>query len=174
MNALGATILFVTCALVCFASRRWAMIGTMIGVFYLTYSQNVMIAGFNIFPYRVIETVGFIRVMVRKEFSFRALNKIDWAVIVLQVFTTVVFVARSNRDQFNQIGVALDALLCYFMFRGLIGGIGATDRRDAAIASIAIATDVTRNAPATVQSAIRRVPWTESAKPLMISAGQTM
>lgn len=99
------------------------MLGVMAGVLYLTQQQQVQILGFNLFAIRFVELAGFIRVMSRQEFSFSRLNGIDRIFLLLYFYTTVVFLLRSRVDYGYQIGIAVDAFLCYFTFRGLIGGI---------------------------------------------------
>jgi hypothetical protein len=122
MNVVGASILMTLMAIVLFASRRWALLGIMAGVLYLTEGVQIEVFGVNLFSVRFLEVAGFIRVMLRREFSFSNLNEIDRALLLLYVYSTVVFLLRSTENQANRIGVALDAILCYFAFRGLIGG----------------------------------------------------
>jgi hypothetical protein len=123
MNSIGASILAFLAVVVLFGQRRWALMGMMAGVLYLTQFQAINVLGFNLFAVRFLELFGFIRVMVRKEFSFSWLNKTDWALLLFFGFTTIVFCLRSSDGQANMIGTAVDAFLCYFAFRGLIGGM---------------------------------------------------
>jgi hypothetical protein len=121
MNPIGALILAVLLVLVLFAPRRWALLGMMAGVLFLTQGVALQIAGFNVFATRFLELAGFIRVMGRREFSFSTLNKVDKALIWLYGYSTIVFLLRSSAGQVFAIGVMVDAFLCYFTFRGLIG-----------------------------------------------------
>lgn len=123
MNAIGATILVILIAVVLFSPRRWAMLGMIAGVLYLTQGQAIEALGLNLFGMRFLELAGFARVMIRREFSFSKLNEIDRLFIVFYSFTTVVFLVRSHEGQAYQVGLAMDAFLCYFTFRGLVGGI---------------------------------------------------
>ena len=103
------------------APRRWAVLGMMAGVLFLTQAQQINVAGFNLFAIRFLELAGFIRVMARGEFSFSRLNGIDRALLLFYGYTTVIFLLRSTAGVANQIGDAVDAFLCYFTFRGLVG-----------------------------------------------------
>ena len=123
MNPLAVSILVVLIFVVLGASRRVALLGMMAGVLYLTQSQQVQVIGFNFFAMRFIELAGFIRVMSRREFSFARLNGIDRAMLWLYGFVTIVYLLRASDGQAYQIGSTMDALLCYFTFRGLIGDI---------------------------------------------------
>jgi hypothetical protein len=120
MNALGASTLLILVVTVLFAPRRWALLGTVAGILYLTQAQQLDIGGFNLYAVRFIELAAFARVMVRKEFSFSELNKLDRTMILLYVYTVSVFLVRSREDQAYQIGIAVDALLSYVAFRGLV------------------------------------------------------
>jgi hypothetical protein len=123
MNLPGAVILVVLIIVVLGASRWVALLGMMAGVMFLTEGQPIQVIGFNLFSLRFLELAGFIRVMARHEFSFRQMNRIDGALLLLYGYTTVVFLFRSTEGVAYQIGVAMDAFLCYFTFRGLITGI---------------------------------------------------
>ena len=123
MNAVGVSILVFLILVVLFAPRRWALLGMVAGVLYLTQLQQVTVVGYNLFAIRFLELAGFLRVMARREFSFASLNSIDKAFLALYLYATIVFLLRSKDGQAYQIGMAVDAFLCYFAFRGLIGGI---------------------------------------------------
>jgi hypothetical protein len=121
MNPVGALILAALMVVVLLAPRRWALLGMMAGVLYLTEGVAVQIGGFNMYATRFLELAGFVRVMSRREFSFSRLNKIDRIFLLFYIYSTVVFMLRSSEDLSYQVGVAVDAFLCYFTFRGLIG-----------------------------------------------------
>ena len=120
MNFIGASSLGILILVVLFGSRRWAIMALMAGVLYIPQVQAVEVMNFNLFSARFLELAGFIRVMSRREFSFSKLNKIDRALLLLYAFTAVVFSLRSSESQAFVIGTAVDAILCYFMFRGLV------------------------------------------------------
>ena len=123
MNFLGLIILTVLIFLVLGGSRRTALVGMMAGVLYLTQAQQIEALGFNFYAIRFLELAGFVRVMSRHEFSFRELNGIDRALLLLYGYTAVVFLLRSREGVGNQVGMGVDAFLCYFTFRGLVGGV---------------------------------------------------
>jgi hypothetical protein len=125
MNLIGASILLAILVVIATGTRRVALLGVMAGVLYLTQSQGLEIAGFNIFATRFVEVTAFARVVARREFVFRNLTPIDRGIVWLYVFTTVVFLIRSSVDFAYQIGVSVDALLLYFALRGLINSFDA-------------------------------------------------
>lgn len=120
MNPIGTLILAFLILVVLCGTRRWALLAMMAGALYLTQNINVNLAGLNMWATRFLELAGFFRVMSRHEFSFRQMNKIDHALLLLYVCTTMVFLLRSTTGQAYQIGTAVDAFLSYFTFRGLL------------------------------------------------------
>jgi hypothetical protein len=122
MNAIGALILTIVLLVVIGAPRRWALLGVVAGILYLTQGQQIRVLGLNLFALRFIELAGFARVMTRGEFSFRSLTHIDRSVLWLYSVITIIFLLRSSEGFAYQIGVAVDAFLCYFTFRGLLQG----------------------------------------------------
>lgn len=123
MNVSVIWLLLTSAGVIYFASRRWALLVIIIGLLFTTQGQYIQVLGINIFPGRILETAGFIRVMVRQEFTFRGLNKIDKSMYILYLFTVVVYLIRSKDPQAYQIGLTVDAILAYSVFRGLIGDI---------------------------------------------------
>jgi len=123
MNALGAAILVVVASVVLLAPRRWALLGMVAGVMYLTQAQRLDVGEFNIYAARFVELAGFARVVMRKELALKQLNRLDWMLIALHLFTVTVFVLRSNEPKTYEVGVAVDALLSYLSFRALVDGI---------------------------------------------------
>lgn len=120
MNPIGASSLVIVILVVLLGSRRWAIMALMAGVLYIPQSQQIEVMNFNLFSVRFLELAGFIRVMSHREFSFSRLNKIDRALLLLYAFTVVVFSLRSKVGQVFVIGTGVDAILCYFTFRGLL------------------------------------------------------
>lgn len=96
------------------------MLGMMAGVLYLTQSEAIDLAGFNMFAVRFLELAAFVRVLARREFPLTRWTKIDQAVVWLYLYTAIVYWLRASEEQANVMGRTADALLCYFAFRGLI------------------------------------------------------
>ena len=114
MNLIGACILILLVLVVLSVPRRWALMGMMAGVLYLTQAQRLDVFGFNLFAIRFLELAGFFRVMARREFSFRQLNGIDRTFLWLYGFTTVVFLLRSTDGWADHIGGATDSVPLLF------------------------------------------------------------
>lgn len=120
MNGLASSILSLLALVVLFGSRRLACLGLVAGVLYLTQGMALMVAGFNLYPERVLLLVALLRVVIRGEFSGFEVNRLDRTLVLLYAYSVLVFLLRSKEDFVFQIGTAVDALLSYFLFRALI------------------------------------------------------
>jgi len=120
MNPIGALILLAVILVVFGAPRRFALLGVLAGALFLTQGQSIDIGGFNIFAMRFVEMAAFARVVSRRELADVHINRVDRMLLVLYLYTTAVFLLRSSVDFAFQIGMAVDAILLYFSFRGLI------------------------------------------------------
>lgn len=123
MNSIGASVVTLLIAIVLFAPKRWALLGMMAGVLYLTEQQSIAVLGLNMTGIRLLEVFGIARIMVRREFSISNVNGMDRAVLMLYGYTTLVFLVRSGVGQAEAVGSMVDAMFCYFTFRGLIRNI---------------------------------------------------
>jgi hypothetical protein len=124
MNALGASITAVLAAVVLFGSKRAALLALVAGILYLTQQQALNVAGFNLYAFRLLEIVGLARLLFRGERPTGQLTAIDKLVVSLYGYTVLVYLVRSDEGgQAFQIGTAVDAFLCYFLFRTLISTV---------------------------------------------------
>ncbi len=122
MNSIGASIVTLLGAVVLFAPRRWALVGMMGGVLYLTEQQAIDLLGLNMTGIRMLEVIGIGRIIVRRELASN-INSVDRAVLLLYGYTTLVFLMRSDVGRAEMLGSLVDATFCYFTFRGLITSV---------------------------------------------------
>jgi hypothetical protein len=123
LNTLGLIILSALGALILFGSRRWALLGLLAGCLYLTQTLALNVAGFSLYPMRVLLVIALLRIVLRRELLSFSPNRLDLFLVVLYVYAVGVFLLRSNEDQVYQIGTAVDALLSYFVFRSMIRAV---------------------------------------------------
>jgi hypothetical protein len=124
MNILGAFMLFGAAAIVLGSgSRRYALLAMVAGSIYVTEGQGINVAGFSIFSTRILEIAGLVRIVLRGELPLGHLNRIDKAVVIFNVFAVLVYCLRSSTNLANEIGMSLDWILAYFIFRSLLGGL---------------------------------------------------
>lgn len=122
MNAVSGSILLFLLSVVCFAPRRWALLGMTAGVFFLSQANFILVGGVQITPLRFLEAGGFLRVTIRRELDWSRLSRLDWLVVATYNYMGVVWLIRES-DYGRPISVALDATLCYLIFRALVRGI---------------------------------------------------
>lgn len=120
MSPHGAIILGLCLCVVVFTPRRWATLGVLAGVLFLPGSQAIAIAGVNVFAMRFIEVAVVMRVISKKEYTSIQWTRVDFWLPVFFAYTTIIFLLRSDEGQAFQIGLAVDALCCYYSFRSLI------------------------------------------------------
>ena len=120
MSPLGALILIVLVAVLASAPRRWAALALIAGVLFLPQTQSVIIAGINLFSMRILEMVAVARVLSRREHKDIVRTRVDLLLPIFFSYATVIFLLRSDEGFAYQIGLAVDALTCYFSFRALI------------------------------------------------------
>ncbi|NNC87724.1 MAG: hypothetical protein HKN82_04600 [Akkermansiaceae bacterium] len=120
MEALSFSILALLAVWVVFASRLMAALGMVAGVLFLTQGHSIDIAGSNLFPARILTYVCFLRVMFRGEFSTRALTRMDWAMVVLFSYATLMQALRGDGSVAGLAARLMDAMFGYFAFRGLL------------------------------------------------------
>jgi len=123
MNSIGGSAVSLLMAIVLFAPKRWALVGMMAGVLYLTEQQAIAVLGLNMTGMRLLEVIGIARIIMRREFSISNVNAIDRAVLMFYGYTTLVFLMRSSVGQAETVGSMVDATFCYFTFRGLIRNV---------------------------------------------------
>lgn len=119
-------ITLVLIVLILLLPRRWAALAVISGVIYVTETLFLSISGVDFTPIRFIILAGFIRVIVRKEFSFSELNHIDKSLLI---FSSVYLLVFTFQLQFNpspssslmyRLGLFCDGIMSYFIFRGLL------------------------------------------------------
>src|SRR3972149_7620991 len=105
MNPLLGQITLVLLFTVLFLPRRWAALGVVSGVIYVTQGDFLLLGGINFSSIRLIILAGFIRIIVRKEFSFTKLNKVDTSLLIFSSVYLIAFVLRSQLNPSSQSGL---------------------------------------------------------------------
>lgn len=119
MLVVWLTMLSAFSAVILLGSRQWALLSMLAGVMYMPAVAELSVAGFAMFPGRVLMVVAIARVVTRKELSSIRLTRFDRLLVLLYAYTIGVFLIRSDEGQAYQIGTGVDALLTYFAARAL-------------------------------------------------------
>jgi hypothetical protein len=122
MNLVGSTLTLLLALMAFCLPRRWAALGVMAAVCYITQSQQINFLGFHFTAIRIVLLAALIRIMVRREFTNWQLNKIDWALIGYTIAVTLVpsVRERTSEEFVYRLGCAYDILLSYWVFRALL------------------------------------------------------
>ncbi len=94
----------------------------VVGVLFLTQGAAMDFGGFNFSAARIMAYAGFIRICIRKEFSWRNLVRVDKTLIALHVFTTLILLTRPEESSALRLAKLFDILFAYLTFRSLITG----------------------------------------------------
>jgi hypothetical protein len=124
VTVIAAATLGLLLALVLFAPPRWALTALIAGVLYMTNGQSINLIGLNIYPMRILTLAAFLRVLVRREWSWSELNGIDKALLVAYGYRTAIFVLNSNGPAISALALMIDVTLSYFACRGLLNSFG--------------------------------------------------
>jgi len=122
MNPTGAILTLIFSLFVLLVPRRWAALGVMGAVCYLTQGQQVNVLGFHFTAIRIVLLAGTIRSMMRGDYTRIALNGIDKVLVAYVVVMMAVYTMRIGTFEalVYQFGCAYDVVLSYFAFRCLI------------------------------------------------------
>jgi hypothetical protein len=117
MSPIFLGLIAISAGVILLAPRRWALLGLTGGVLYLPAVSELSVAGVAMYPARILAVAALARIILRREFPQNGLVRLDYALMLLYVYTVGVFLIRSNEGQVYQIGTAVDAFVTYFVGR---------------------------------------------------------
>jgi hypothetical protein len=122
INTVGLLFTLLMCLLLLAVPRRYAMVPVIILVCYMSMGQRVVVGGLNFTMIRILLCCGWLRVIVRGEWTRLSWNAVDKLVIVWTVVRTINYalVWGSTSALINRAGYAYTILGAYFLFRMLI------------------------------------------------------
>ena len=125
INFLGIAFIIVMGVLTLILPKRLALAPFIITAFYMTLGQQFVIFSLNFSIMRLMLFFGWLRIILRGEFSAISLNTIDrliiwWVVISICTYTLL---WQTQASFINRMGLAYNAIGCYFLFRFLINDI---------------------------------------------------
>jgi hypothetical protein len=140
LNWMGALVIFSLSALMLILPRRYALVPIVAICCYMTFGQQLVIAGLHWNGLRIIVLCGWFRLMVRGETFPLRLNAIDRTLLFWVIVNVVAYsVLRETTDALiNRLGVAFDNLGLYFFFRMTVGDIKDIERAIGMIALLIV------------------------------------
>lgn len=105
-----------------FLPRRFAIFPILMGVCYVTLGQIFIIAGLHFTIFRILILFGWVRLIIRREFQSLKLNNIDKALILWAILTVImgIFLEGTWDGFINRLGLAYNAVGCYYLFRFIL------------------------------------------------------
>jgi hypothetical protein len=124
MMMTGLVFAIVLCVAIIALPVKYAFIPVLLGAFYMTIGQSVMVGPLHFYDLRLIITAAWFRIVIRKELDIGEFNGIDktiiaWGAVAL-VAGTVQDPSKAVLGLINSLGWCYDALGTYFVFRVLI------------------------------------------------------
>lgn len=124
ITPLGALLLVIIGVCILVIPRKYAILPIIFTVCYLTIGQQIVIYGASFSAFRIALFLGWIRILIRREFSIR-LNTLDKILLSLILLKFVMAMAmQPDFDQLKfQLGQAYDVSLSYFLIRILVSNL---------------------------------------------------
>jgi len=122
INLLGLLFFIIMALIILVVKREKVFIPIILTSCYITIGQQFVIFGLNFSILRLLIFVCWIRIILKKEYIYIKLNKIDKTILLWVISLTLVFTLKNGTAAafINRMGHAYDALGLYFMFRSVI------------------------------------------------------
>lgn len=122
INSVGMGMTLLMCLLMLVLPRRYALLPVLILTCYMSMGQRMVIANLDFTMIRILVVFGWLRVLVRGEFSRLTLSQIDKILIAWVISGTVLYCILwgTIAALINRLGHAYDAIGLFFLFRVLI------------------------------------------------------
>ena len=124
MSDTSILLTVILSALLLFLPKCWAALPLLIGTLYISVTEQIQVLDLNFPVIRILIATGFLRLLLRGERPSRPMNPVDWMMIF---WTLSHLLARSLHSPTNlafHLGIVLNVLGSYILFRTLITTIG--------------------------------------------------
>jgi hypothetical protein len=130
MSPLGLVFTLSLALLILFFPRRFVLLPIAIATCYMTFGQQVVVAGLHFTILRLLVLVGCCRIIFKREFSSSKWQRIDTFMLlwVLTGVTTYTLLWQTSAALVNRLGFSYDAIGLYFIFRVLIRNLPDIER----------------------------------------------
>ena len=122
ITPLGLAFLASMGLLILVLPRRLAFLPFIMSACYMTLGQMVIIAGLHFDLIRILLLLGWIRLLIRREFKafdFTIIDKLIIAFVTVSVITATILTPTMG-TLINLMGLAYNTILTFFLFRFLI------------------------------------------------------
>ena len=117
-NFFAAVFALINGVLLFVLPRRWAPLPLLLGACYMTLAQGVLVGPFHFTFIRIIVGIGFVRVIVRREWVGR-MNGMDWLLLVWASWALLssAFHKDPGAELITHLGLVYNACGIYFLLR---------------------------------------------------------
>lgn len=122
INNLGIVFIFIMVVLILYSPRETAIVPIIITACYMTLGQMIVVASLNFTLLRIIILFAWIRIILRREYSYLKLNTIDKLLLVWIIVRTISYTIlfQTVGALVNRLGHAYYAIGLYFYFRCIV------------------------------------------------------
>lgn len=120
MNLFAAIFFLATASLIWTLPRKWAPVPLLVGSCYMTLGQGIEIGPISLPIFRMLMTVGLLRVFIKQEHIPGPLNRIDKSIIALAIWMFFASFFHNGVDGSGPVfisGQLFNLLLIYFLTR---------------------------------------------------------
>lgn len=121
IGALGGMVLAILALAVLLLPRKYATIPFLLLACFVAPGQNITIGGFSFYMMRILAYLAVLRVLARGETSAFRWTRIDVAVLVYAIYSSLIYTINYGSMGFTmKLGHISDGVLVYFVARCLI------------------------------------------------------
>lgn len=122
INAIGIIFLLIMSLLILLIKRENIIIPIIIASCYITAAQQFVIAGYNFSVLRIIILIGWMRIIISREYLLFKIQKLDKVIITWVFFRSIIYIIHNPNSEaiVYRLGNTYDMLGLYFMFRCII------------------------------------------------------
>src|SRR3989304_3907608 len=116
INSIGLVFFLLMGMLVILLPRRLALLPIIITSCYVTLGQQVVVASLNFTMMRLIILVGWVRILIRREYGSLDINAIDKVIIlwVVSSVATYTLLYQTTGAFINRLGFTYNSMGMYF------------------------------------------------------------
>lgn len=122
LHPLGLLILAGLCLAAVFVQREYAVLPSLLLACFVAPAQRIVVAGLDFSFVRILTIVSLLRVLGRDEFRAFVWTKLDKAMIAWGIVGSLSYILLRGTTAavIYKLGVAIDSLGLYFLFRFLV------------------------------------------------------
>lgn len=125
IHPLALTLALIAGFLMLILPRRAAIVPLIFAVVFIPIHERIIIASLDFFILRILVLFGWVRVLIRSEYTEMKLNRIDRLMLLWTVSSVTVYTIlwHTSGAFINRLGISFDIIGVYFLTRFLVRSI---------------------------------------------------